>query len=180
MTTSVKYFGISPILATPQCGSIYKLCRLAEFAAQPRMIEIIFGGASPRQKYLSRRERALTSAHTGKSALNAAPAPSALAGGLLARKQLRGSRPVKIKKAPTTSKGHWDRNKPAVPPKLAVRPLCPRHHAAGAVTGALPGVSFAPLASPFTGPSAAALTAYAQLSVDFVYRVLFSVIGLMG
>ena len=54
----------------------------------------------------------------------------------------------------------------------------PRHHAAGAVTGAIPGVSFAPLLSPFPEPSAAALTAYTPLSEDLVTWVLFSVIGL--
>ena len=85
----------------------------------------------------------------------------------------------KIEKAPKTCIGLWDRNKlyPAVPPKLACSPLVPCHHTAGAVTGAIPGVSFAPLLSPFPEPSAAALSAYAPLSEDFVSRVLLSVIG---
>ena len=51
------------------------------------------------------------------------------------------------------------------------------HHTSGAVTGAIPGVSFAPLPSPFPKASTAALSPYAPLSEGFVPEVLFSVIG---
>lgn len=145
----------------------------------PRIIEIIFGGAPPRQKYLSRRERAPISAHTGGSALNAAPVTIGFSRGTVGTKTAQPFSARENKKSPKDLLGLWDRNKlyPAVPPKLACSPLVPCHHTAGAVTGAIPGVSFAPLLSPFPEPSAAALSAYAPLSEDFVSRVLLSVIG---
>ena len=70
----------------------------------PRIIEIIFGGAPPRQKYLSRRERAPISAHTDGSALNAAPVTIGFSRGTVGTKTAQPFSARKIEKVPKTQK----------------------------------------------------------------------------
>jgi len=52
------------------------------------LIKSIFGGASPRQKYFSRSERAIAGARTGNRALSEAPVTIARASGSGRRTQL--------------------------------------------------------------------------------------------
>ena len=136
----------------------------------PRIIEIIFGGAPPRQKYLSRRERAPISAHTGGSALNAAPVTIGFSRGTVGTKTAQPFSARENKKVPKTQKvfGTGINFILRCHPNWLAAHSFPRHHAAGAVTGAIPGVSFAPLLSPFPKTSAAALTACTPLSGDIV------------
>ena len=115
------------------------------------------------------RGRAI-SAHTGGSALNAAPVTIGFSRGTVGTKTAQPFSARENKKAPKTQKvfGTGINFILRCHPNWLAAHSFPRHHAAGAVTGAIPGVSFAPLLSPFPKTSAAALTAYTPLSGDIV------------